>query len=97
MLAGVSLVRLGDLKNAQTTFQRALLLDTDPVHQSAAYLWIGKVQNAQNDLNGAQASWQEALQKDPTGYYSERARDLILNRKAFSSPAMVDLAINLPI
>lgn len=96
LFAGVSLVRLGDLKNAQTTFQRALLLDTDPVHQSAAYLWIGKVQNAQNDLNGAQASWQEALQKDPTGYYSERARDLILNRKAFSSPAMVDLAINLP-
>ena len=94
--AGVALYRLGKLKDAQATFQRALLLDSDPVNQSAAYLWIGITQRDQNDLNSAQASWQQAMQKDPTGYYSERARDLVLNRKAFSSPTMVDLAVDLP-
>ncbi|HEY9528107.1 MAG TPA: tetratricopeptide repeat protein, partial [Anaerolineales bacterium] len=43
-LAGVSRFRLGDHAGALTTFQRDLLLSTQPEAKARAYLWIGKAQ-----------------------------------------------------
>jgi soluble lytic murein transglycosylase len=95
ILAGASRLRLGDLEAARTTFQRGLIFATTPSDQAAALLWVGKMQQAMNDPSAAQASWQQAASRDPTGYYSERARDLMLSRPAFLTSAPFDLAFDL--
>mgnify|MGYP000847790409 CR=1 FL=1 len=94
-LAGVSYYRAGDYQKALTVFQRALLLANTPDEQAAAYLWTGKTQLAQGDEGAARASWQQGAQRDPTGYYSERANELLLNRDAFTINQPVDLGYDL--
>ncbi|MDZ4158257.1 MAG: transglycosylase SLT domain-containing protein [Anaerolineaceae bacterium] len=94
-LAGVTRYRLGRFDHAQTTFQRALLLATVPNDQAAASLWIGKTHQAQNDPEGARQAWQDAQGRDPSGYYSERARELLAGEAPLSSAAGYDLNIDL--
>ncbi len=48
-LAGVTRFRLGDHAGALTTFQRDLLLSTQPEDKARAYLWIGKTQQQLGD------------------------------------------------
>jgi soluble lytic murein transglycosylase len=84
LLSGVSIYRLGDMPRARTAFQRALVLTDDPAIQAAASLWIGKTHQTEGDLEAARAAWQTAVQKDPTGYYSERAAELLVDRPPFS-------------
>ncbi len=85
LLAGVTYFRLSDYPKALTVFQRAAALSADPGEQSAAYLWIGKVQQAQGDTISARTSWEVAAQRDPTGYYSERATELLQGYLPFAS------------
>ena len=94
-LAGVTRYRLGDFDQALTIFQRALILATNPGDQAAAYLWIGKTQQAQNKPDAARASWGQAAQRDPTGYYSERANQLLNGQPPFSPDQNYDLAYDL--
>jgi soluble lytic murein transglycosylase len=94
-LAGVSYYRAGELEKALTVFQRALVLANTPSEQAAAYLWTGKTQKTQGDENAARSSWQQGAQRDPTGYYSERANELLLNRPAFTIDQPVDLGYDL--
>lgn len=77
LLAGVQYYRLGEYKTAQTTFERALILASTPADQAAAEMWVGKAKLAQGDSAGAQNAWQSAALRDPTGYYSERAKELL--------------------
>lgn len=58
---------------------------------SQALFWIGKVYQIQGDPDSAAAVWQEAANADPTGYYSERARDLLQGREPFTPPLEFDL------
>ncbi len=76
-LAGVTHYRMGNYDAALTTFQRCLVLSTDVYEQSAAHLWIGKINAARGDQAAADQSWQSAAQLDPTGYYSVRAAQLL--------------------
>lgn len=94
-LAGISRYRLDDLAGARTTFQRGLLLSTEPANLAASYYWIGKIQAEENNPSAAEASWQQAVSRDPTGYYSEKARDRLLNRQAFTAPDFVDYGFDL--
>ncbi len=94
-LAGICRYRLNDLDGARTTFQRAILLAEAPEDVAAAALWVGKIQKAQGDPAAAQASWQHAADSDPTGYYSERAAELLINRAPFSEPKTIDLGMDL--
>jgi soluble lytic murein transglycosylase len=84
ILSGISIYRLGDYPRARTTFQRALILSDDVEIQAAAYLWIGKTHQAEGDIEAAHSAWESAVQKDPTGYYSERAAELLIDRPPFS-------------
>ncbi len=90
-LAGITRFRLGDHEGALTTFQRDLLLSNLPEDKARAYLWIGKVQQQLGDSASAQASWQQGQAADPAGYYSTRARDILMRRAPFESPASIDL------
>ena len=60
--------------------------------QSKAFFWIGKIYSYQGDTDSAQAAWSEAANADPTGYYSERARDLLQNRAPFTPPQEYDIS-----
>lgn len=90
-LAGVTRFRLGDHAGALTTFQRNLLLSTQPENKARAYLWIGKTQQQLGDSASAQASWQQGQAADPAGYYSLRARDILMGRGPFETPPSTNL------
>ena len=86
--AGIAYFRLNDYAQALTSFQRSLLLSSKLEDQARAYLWIGKTQQNLGDQAAAQTAWQQAQALDPTGYYSERARDLLMGRAPFDPPSI---------
>ncbi|MEW6083768.1 MAG: tetratricopeptide repeat protein [Chloroflexota bacterium] len=94
-LAGISRYRLSDYQGALTTFQRDLLLSTNPSDRARAYFWIGKTQSILGDSAGAQESWQQGQAIDPTNYYSIRARDMLLGNAPFQPPPATNLDIDL--
>ncbi|MCS6908850.1 MAG: tetratricopeptide repeat protein [Anaerolineales bacterium] len=94
-LAGISRYRLGDYNAALALFGRAAGLASSPRDRAAAYLWQGKCQKALGDEAAAQVIWGQAVNIDPTGYYSERARELILGQAPFTPPQMFDFAVDL--
>lgn len=93
-LAAVSYYRLGNFTAAQAVFSQAQALATTPADRAAAYFWTGKAQAALGDEASAKATWQQAAPIDPTGYYSERARDLLNNRSPFTPPQVTDLGFD---
>jgi soluble lytic murein transglycosylase len=88
--AGICYYRLADYASARDAFWQAQSLATSPGERSGAYFWMGKIQAAQGNLVDAQATWQQTAAFDPTGYYSERARDLMIGRAPFTAPEMFD-------
>ncbi|MBI4927811.1 MAG: tetratricopeptide repeat protein, partial [Anaerolineae bacterium] len=94
-MAGITRYRLQDYPASRTIFQRALVLAPEPGDQAASYLWIGKTHAAEGNLDLAQASWQQAVQRDPTGYYSERAAELLIGREPFTMLHPLDLGYDL--
>ena len=95
LFGGIIYFRLGKLQEATDDFNRATLLATVPLETAAAQLWLGKVSQAQGNVDQAQAYWQAAGQSDPGGYYALRAGELINNQPAFASPAQLNLEVNL--
>lgn len=93
--SGLLRYRQQDFFNAQANFQRYLAIVSAPRDIAAAYFWIGKAKSALGDSEGARQSWEQAAQRDPTGYYSERARDLLQGREPFSPPAFYNLDYDL--
>lgn len=94
-LAGISRYRLNDYTGALTIFQRDLLLSIQPEDRARAYFWIGKTQTQLGDTAGAQESWQQGQAIDSSGYYSIRARDMLLGNSPFNSPVVTNLNIDL--
>ncbi len=93
-LAGISHYRQADYTAALAQFERLLGNTADPVDKSAAYLWIAKTYSTLGDNASALVFYQNAANTDPTGYYSERARDVIVGRQPFEAPLMYDLAFD---
>ncbi len=93
--AGIGRYRQQRYEEALLAFQRDLLLSTTSEDQARAQFWIGKVQQKRGDVAAAQTAWQQAAALDPSGYYSERARDLLLNRAPFASPPILHLDVDL--
>jgi soluble lytic murein transglycosylase len=89
-LAAITRYRLGDTSGALVIFQRGLLLATLPEDRARALLWIGKTQMQLGDNASAQEAWQQAQAVDFAGYYSIRARELILGETPFGSPVVVN-------
>ncbi len=94
-LAGVSRYRLADYAGAQALFQRLLGIAVSLDQRAAAYFWQGKALKAAEDDAGAQAAWEQASVTDPTGYYSERARDILRSRAPFAPIQTLDLGVDL--
>jgi soluble lytic murein transglycosylase len=94
-LAGITQYRLKNYAQAEVLFQRTLVLSSELSDQAAAYLWVGKAQQAQGKLEKANQTWQQAAALDPTGYYSERAGELLEGEQVFRPPQYYDLAYDL--
>lgn len=94
-LSGISYYRMADYLSAQNTFQRLLVLAATPSEQSMAYFWIAKSQLAQNDVEGSRATWETCVYRDPSGYYSERARAIISGEALMSASVTYDLGYDL--
>jgi soluble lytic murein transglycosylase len=93
--SGITRYRQQKYPEALTVFQRSLLLAIEPGEKAAAYYWMGKSYLALADKPSAQASWQESLRVDPTGYYSERARDMLTGRGIIKPCEVLDLGYDL--
>lgn len=76
-LAGTCYYRLGDLEKAKATYQSVVVLASDDETLSGAHLWLGKIHEKNGDDQAAREAWRQAAELDPTGYYSERARELL--------------------
>ena len=93
-LAGISYYRAGDYTSALATFEWFLGSSADPADKSAAYFWIAKTYQITGNDSGAKTFWSNAANEDPTGYYSELARDLLIGRDPFEPPVMFDLGVD---
>lgn len=94
-LAGISRYRNEDYQLAQLVFLRYQGLAVTLEDRSAAAFWLGKTQFALGESETAEKTWQNASSLNPTGYYSERARDLLYNRPPFQPPESYDLIFDL--
>jgi soluble lytic murein transglycosylase len=54
--------------------------------QAAAYLWVGRLYQADGKDDLARRAYQAAAAADPGGYYSLRAADLLAGRAPFAPP-----------
>jgi len=89
--AGIASYRAGNFPKARDYFQWSIDFAANNTEYSAALLWIGKSFQASSDQASAQKSWEEAAALDPTGYYSERSRELISGKAPFSPLQQIDL------
>lgn len=88
--SGILEVRLGNYTRALDRFSTYRDASADFEELSQALFWIGKIHQIQGNSEAAAAAWQEAANTDPTGYYSERARDLLQDRTPFTPPLDYD-------
>lgn len=93
-LAGVSYYRLANYEQAQITFQRALVFAADGEEQSTADYWIAKTYQAQGKPTQATTYWEQATGRDPTAFYSVRAREALLGLPPLSESVPTDLTID---
>jgi soluble lytic murein transglycosylase len=93
-LMGVIYYRQENYSSALESFNRSLVLSESAGEQSRAFLWIGKTYQKLGNGNDALNAWREGQNRNPGGYYSERARDLLLERAPFSQPESANLAAN---
>lgn len=93
--AGIAHYRLGEYEDAITAYQSSLGVADSRGNQAAAYFWIGKCYQKLNYTEAADDSFRQAATSDPTGYYSERASDMLEGIAPFSAPASYNLNTNL--
>jgi soluble lytic murein transglycosylase len=94
-LMGTIYYRNGDTVSALDSFSRSLTLSARAEDQARGYLWLGKSQQKLGDNEAAMNAWREAQNRDPGGYYSERARELLIGRAPFTAPISSNLTPNL--
>ena len=86
-LMGILDYRRAQYDLALASFQRSLVSATSAETQARALLWIGKTQQKIGNMEAANTAWRDGQNKDSGGYYSERARDLLLGRAPFAPVA----------
>ena len=82
--AGLGRYRLADFAGAAASFERAGELAVTLADRSAAALWVGKALAAQGRTDEAEQAWSSAAASDPSGYYAERAADILAGRAPFA-------------
>jgi len=83
-MMGILDYRRGQYDLALASFNRSLASATSASDQARALLWIGKTYQQLGDIASAETAWRDGQNKNSGGYYSERARDLLLGRAPFA-------------
>jgi soluble lytic murein transglycosylase len=91
-LAGITRYRLEDYNFALENFQRLVNIAATHKDRSQAFFWVAKTQQSLGDHDAYHLSLQQAAAADPTGYYSERAADLLAGKAPFTPPLDYDLS-----
>ena len=94
-LSGIIYYRQGDTLSARDSFERSLSISVSVEDKARAYLWIGKAYQKLGENEAALNAWREAQSIDAGGYYSERARDLLIERAPFAPAVSTNLSSNL--
>jgi soluble lytic murein transglycosylase len=92
---GVINYRNGDANAALKSFARSLNLAVSSTDKARADLWMGKAYQKLGNYDNALTAWREGQNLDPGGYYSERARDLLIDRAPFTPPIAMNPSPNL--
>ncbi|MBN1266044.1 MAG: tetratricopeptide repeat protein [Anaerolineales bacterium] len=90
--SGIVRYRLGQTAAAHEAFQIAREKSAGPGDISKALLWIGKTYQSEGNEELSRTAWEECARTDPTGYYSERSRDLLEGREPFQSEVLYDFS-----
>lgn len=93
-LAGIARYRVGNYAPAGITFEKAAEFATTLGERSAAQFWTAKTYQALGMNEEARAGWELTAATDPTGYYSERARDILAGLQPFTPPEAFDFGID---
>jgi soluble lytic murein transglycosylase len=94
-LMGIIYYRNGDFVSALDSFNRSTTLSLNATDKARGYMWLGKSQQKLGDEQAAMEAWREAQNRDPSGYYSERARELLIEQAPFSPPTSSNLTPDL--
>lgn len=92
---GTTYFDLGLYENAANNFNRIVSMSSEDFELSAAYFWLGKVNQALGKDEEAQQNWQAAINQAPYGYYGVRSAELLEDRKPFEEPGQINLNVNL--
>ncbi len=95
-LSGISAYRLDDYAQAQSLFLQASQSALSLEQQAQSLFWVGKTYQALGDQEHADNAWQQAATKDPTGYYSEHAADILAGLAPFQPPASYSFDYDVP-
>ncbi len=87
--------RLSKYEQALSELQRYSLLSVESEEKSKALFWIGKSYEKLGENEKAISSWRECSLQDPTGYYSERAKEKLINAPLFTPSLEVNKKINM--
>ncbi len=93
--AGVIRYRESKYSDALKDFQHSLAVSTQADDQARADLWIGKTEQQLSQASDAQSAWQQAQGIDPGGYYSLRARDILLGQDPFAPSSQTNFSYDL--
>jgi soluble lytic murein transglycosylase len=93
-LTGISNYRMEDYVAAQSMFLRAYQAALSLEQQSQSLFWVAKALQVQGDEDGARNAWEQAAAVDPTGYYSERASDILEGEVVFQVPDSISFDYN---
>lgn len=94
-LSGIASYREKNYQKALQTFHRTRVLGSAPEDLARAHLWIGKTYTVLENPTAASEAWSQAAGEDPSGYYSERAAELLKGAAPLSDDAQVDLGVSL--
>ena len=93
-LAAITRYRLGDADAARGILQQSANVTADAYQLARVYFWLGKLDQQEGNTAAARNNWERAAAADPTGYYSERARDLLHGRTPFAPPPAFQTAVD---
>lgn len=94
-LSGITYYRMGSFDKAMAAFMRYETIAVALEDRAAANFWIAKTHAARGETENAQAAFQKTAGIDPTGYYSERARDISHGKDPFTPPQAYDIVVDL--
>lgn len=83
--AAIASYRLGNYARALENLEHGYPLLIVATEKARYQLWVGKSHAMLGQKDKAQEAWKLGQSQDPAGYYSLRARDMLLNRQPFQA------------